>query len=89
MPTTADKLAALEAELAAQRARVEELERKAKPPAPFDPGPYQRYDPTAGMSMPQSAIDAMVAAEPEASWLELWGTAVHQPRQAALAQAAQ
>ena len=30
MPTTADKLAALEAELAAQRARVEELERKAK-----------------------------------------------------------
>src|SRR6516162_9445758 len=64
MPTTADKLAALEAELAAQRARVEELERKAKPPAPFDPGPYQRYDPTAGMSMPQSAIDAMVAAEP-------------------------
>jgi hypothetical protein len=54
-------------ELAALKARVEELERKAKPPEPekpFVPAPYQRYDPTAGMSMPPSALRAMVAAEP-------------------------
>jgi hypothetical protein len=54
-------------ELAALKARVEELERKAKPPEPekpFVPEPYQRYDPTAGMSMPPSALRAMVEAEP-------------------------
>jgi hypothetical protein len=55
-----DKIAALEA-------RVAELEEKAKPkpePEPFKPQPYQRYDPTEGMRMPPSALQAMVAAEP-------------------------
>ena len=54
-------------ELAKLRALIEELERAAKPeppPAPFVPKPFQRYDPTAGMSMPPSAVAAMVAAEP-------------------------
>jgi hypothetical protein len=46
-------------ELAKLKARVEELERAAKPPEPFKPQPYQRYDPTAGMSMPPSALRAM------------------------------
>ena len=54
-------------EIAALRKRIEELEAKAKPPEPpkpFVPEPYQRYDPTAGMSMPPSALAAMVNAEP-------------------------
>jgi hypothetical protein len=53
-------------ELAALRARVEELERerKAQPPKPFKEEPWQRYDPTANMSMPASALAAMVAAVP-------------------------
>jgi hypothetical protein len=55
----------LETELAALRERVAELEAKAKPPEPFKETPYQRYDPTAGMSMPPSALAAMVAAVPD------------------------
>jgi hypothetical protein len=51
-------------ELAALRKRIEELEAKAKPPEPFKPQPYQRYDPTERMCMPPSALRAMVAAEP-------------------------
>jgi hypothetical protein len=52
-------------EIAARRRRIEELEAKAKPPKPFVPEPYQRYDPTAGMSMPPSALAAMVNAVPD------------------------
>jgi hypothetical protein len=52
-------------EIAALKARVEELERAAKPPEPFKPEPYQRYDPTAGMCMPPSALAEMVAAVPD------------------------
>jgi hypothetical protein len=56
-------------ELAALKARVAELERKEAetnkpPPAPFVPQPYEPIDWTARMSMPESAIRAMVAAEP-------------------------
>jgi len=54
-------------ELAALKARVAELEAKAKPPEPakpFVPEPHQRYDPTANMCMPRSAMEAMIAAEP-------------------------
>jgi hypothetical protein len=54
-----------EDELAALKARVEELERKNEPPKPFVPEPYQKYDPTAGMSMPPSAMRAMIAVEPK------------------------
>jgi hypothetical protein len=48
-----------ENELAALKARVAELEARAKPPEPFTPQPYQRFDPTEGMSMPRSAKEAM------------------------------
>jgi len=60
----ADDIKKPEDEIAALKARVEELERANKPPKPFVPEPYQRYDPTAGMSMPRSALEAMIAAEP-------------------------
>jgi hypothetical protein len=56
--TDKEKIAALEA-------RIEELERANKPPEPFKPEPYQRYDPTAGMCMPPSALAAMVNAVPD------------------------
>jgi hypothetical protein len=56
-----ERLAQLEAEVAALKASL------APKPEPklFVPQPYQRYDPTAGMSMPRSAIEAMIAAEPK------------------------
>jgi hypothetical protein len=54
-------------ELAELKARVAELEAKAKPPEskPFVPEPFQRFDPTAGMSMPKSVLEAMVNAVPD------------------------
>jgi hypothetical protein len=52
-------------EIAALRKRIEELEAKAKPPEPFKPQPYQRYDPTERMCMPPSALAAMVNAVPD------------------------
>jgi hypothetical protein len=52
-------------ELAELQKRIEELERAAKPPEPFVPKPRQRYDPTANMRMPPSALAAMVAAVPD------------------------
>ena len=51
-------------EIAALKARVEELERANKPPE-FKPEPYQRYDPTAGMSMPRSVMEEMARAVPD------------------------
>ena len=47
-----------EDELAALKARISELEAKVSPPPKkeFVPEPYQRYDPTEGMSMPPSAL---------------------------------
>jgi hypothetical protein len=52
-------------EINALKARVAELERAAKPPQPFRPEPHQRFDPTANMSMPRSALQAMVDAVPD------------------------
>jgi len=52
-------------ELAALKARVAELEAKAKPPKPFEPEPPWHFDPTANMSMPPSALREMVNAIPD------------------------
>jgi hypothetical protein len=52
-------------ELAALKARVEELERANKSPEPFVPKPYEPIDWTARMSMPPSALQAMVEAVPD------------------------
>ena len=57
--TNDEKIAALEREVAELKAKVSPPEKPA-----FVEEPYQRYDPTAGMSMPRSALRAMVAAEP-------------------------
>jgi hypothetical protein len=54
----------VEAELAALRERVGVLERAAKPPTPPDLKDFQRFDPTARMSMPADVIRAMTAAVP-------------------------
>jgi hypothetical protein len=51
-------------ELAALKARVAELEAKAKPPEPFKSAPYQKYDPTERMTMPSSVVREMAAAVP-------------------------
>jgi hypothetical protein len=53
-------------ELDALKARIEELERASKPPAPPDPRDWQLIDRTSGMSMPQSALQEMAAAVPDA-----------------------
>jgi hypothetical protein len=52
-------------ELAALKARVEELERKNEPPKPFVPAPYQQYDPTANFTLPPSVVREMAAAVPD------------------------
>jgi hypothetical protein len=52
-------------ELAALKHEVEELKAKLSPPKPFVPKPYERYDPTAGMSMPRSTMLEMAAAVPD------------------------
>jgi hypothetical protein len=60
MSNNADRIAKLEAEVEALKAA------QPKPqPKPFVEKPYQRYDPTAGMSMPPSALRAMVDAVPD------------------------
>ena len=60
--TEKDEIAELRREAAAQKARIEELERKAKPPEPFNPGDYQPIDWTARMSMPLSTVREMAQA---------------------------
>src|SRR5215469_18800475 len=60
--TNKSELAALRKRNEQLEKRIEQLEEKAKPPPepkPFIPEPYQRYDPTAGMSMPPSALREM------------------------------
>jgi hypothetical protein len=52
-------------ELAALKREVEELKAKLAPPKPFVPEPYQPIDWTARMTMPPSALAAMVEAVPD------------------------
>jgi len=58
-----DEIAALRAEVEALKSALARKEDKPEPKAPFAPA-YQRYDPTERMTMPMSALQAMVAAEP-------------------------
>jgi hypothetical protein len=58
-------------ELAALKARVAELEAKAKPPEPFTPEPFQRFDPTAGMSMPRSTMLEMARVVSDADMRDI------------------
>jgi hypothetical protein len=52
-------------EIAALNARLEQLERAAKPPPEPDLKNFQRYDPTANFRMPTSVVREMVAAVPD------------------------
>jgi hypothetical protein len=56
------------AELEALKARIEELERRAKPPEPFKPDPHWRPPPNPidRLSMPVSVIRDMANAVPDA-----------------------
>jgi hypothetical protein len=53
-----------DAELDALKAQVKELRDRLDPP-PREPWTQPRYDPTEGMSMPASAMKAMIDAIPE------------------------
>ena len=55
----------LKQEVAALKTALSGKEDKPPPKKEFVEQPYQRYDPTAGMSMPPSALQAMVAAVPD------------------------
>jgi hypothetical protein len=52
-------------EIAALKARVEELERAAKPPAPPDMSDWKPINPIDRVSMPASAMRDMAAAIPD------------------------
>jgi hypothetical protein len=60
------ELAKLKKELADQKAEVEALKAAQPKPKPeFKEQPYQRYDPTEGMTMPLSTLRDMVNAVPD------------------------
>jgi hypothetical protein len=54
------------------KAEVKALKDQLNPP-PRQPSTHQRYDPTEGMSMPKSAMQAMTDAEKASSLLVLHG----------------
>jgi hypothetical protein len=63
--TNKDEIAALRAEVAALKEALSGKEDKPPPKSDFVPKPYQPIDWTARMSMPPSAIRAMVEAVPD------------------------
>jgi hypothetical protein len=65
MSDEADKIAALEARVAASEARVAQLERDAKPPEPFKSNYVPPINPIDRVSMPASAMRDMVRAVPD------------------------
>ena len=65
-----ENLEALRAELELQKKKLKDLEAKVNPP-PREPYVHQPPDYTAGMSMPRSAMQAMIDAVPESVMREL------------------
>ena len=65
-----ENLEALRAELELQKKKLKDLEAKVNPP-PREPYVHQPPDYTAGMSMPRSAMQAMIDAVPESLMAEL------------------
>jgi len=61
--TDAQRIAALERKMADQKRELDALKAAQAPPPPFTPEPYQRYDPTAGMSMPRSVMREMTSVQ--------------------------
>ena len=68
-----DEIAELRAEVAALKAALSGKEDKPPPKKEFVPQPYEPIDWTARMSMPRSAIEAMVAAEPRGFMAGVFG----------------
>jgi hypothetical protein len=64
MTNQTDEIAALKKEVEALKSALSGKEDKPQPKKEFKEQPYQRYDPTEGMSMPRSALEAMLSAEP-------------------------
>jgi hypothetical protein len=63
--TDKKEIAELRAEVAALKAALSGKEDKPEPKKEFVPQPYEPIDWTARMSMPRSAMEAMIAAEPK------------------------
>jgi hypothetical protein len=59
MTNQKDELAALKKEVEALKSALSGKEDKPPPKKEFVPQPYQRYDPTEGMTMPPSALREM------------------------------
>ena len=63
-----------ESELTELRKQVAKLKDQLNPP-PRQPSTHPRFDPTEGMSMPKSAMQAMIDAVPDALMRDLRGDA--------------
>jgi hypothetical protein len=72
--TEEKSLEALRAELEIEKAKLKAPQDQLNPP-PRQPSTFPRYDPTEGMSMPRSAMKAMIDAVPDALINELRGDA--------------
>jgi len=62
---TAERIAALERELAELKSAMAGKEDKPEPKKEFVPAPFQKYDPTANFTMPASALAEMVRVVPD------------------------
>jgi hypothetical protein len=65
MTNKKDEVAELRKEVEALKTALSGKEDKPPPKKEFVEQPYQRYDPTERMSMPPSALRAMVEAVPD------------------------
>jgi hypothetical protein len=62
MSKQSDEIAALKKEVEALKSALSGKEDKPQPKPEFKEQPHRRYDPTEGMTMPPSALRAMVEA---------------------------